>query len=426
MTRFFSVGLALALAACSSGQGAGDASPADGAVDASMPDVSAPDAAEDGSIPDGSIPDGSVDSGSPDACSTEGEMRPTACGACGLAQEVCEAGAWVRGECRAEGVCLPGAVEEEDLSDCTVRSRICTALCEWTEFEIEGDPGTCERDAVRFVEDACGLATRQEQVCTAACEWEDVGECASACGTLRTEPPEVAEVCVPGGEFVRGSTTSFSTSPVTLVHVSTFAVGRYAVTNGAYLACRAAGACTGTWNVGLEAWLADPALVDHAVVGPSYAQAQEYCEWDGGRRLLTEAEFEKAVRGPAPRENIYPWDGDFYRCDLLPTRLCPGVPDVLPRSDPVTAFPEARSYYGVEGLFGGELSWVFDWADLLYYSDPDSLVDPTGPATPGPGVAARSIRGTRRVDARDFFVYQRRGTPPDQPSGIRCARSVAD
>lgn len=414
MNKLLVLALALTISACG---GSGD-----GGGDGSMPD---------GAMPDGAMPDGSTDSGgdavvdaAPEPCSTDGEMRPVSCGSCGLAQEVCEGGVWVRGECMAEGECAPGAVEDEDLADCTSRSRICTAECGWSDWTPAGDAGECDVGATQSIVDACGMGTVQEQQCSDACVWEDLGECASSCGVLRTTPLHAEEICIPQGDFIRGDDTTLWASPPATVFVSTFALGRFAVTNERYLACRTAGGCSGDLNTLAEEALLDPARADHPVVGVTWFQSADFCSWDGDRRLLTGAEFEKAARGPSPRANPFPWDGTDYRCDLLPATGCPGVDGgAIPSVEDVDAYGGAASYYGVEGLFGGVPEWVSDWFSETYYSDPGSRRDPAGPM-------AGTERVYRGMSRREAFLMTRTISNrfrlrPDVPrGGFRCARSV--
>lgn len=382
----------------------------------------------DASTPDASMSDGAADAAdaeadaAPVACSTEGEVRSIACGNCGTAEETCEAGAWVGGACGAEGECLPGALEDETLANCSTQSRSCTPECNWRDWTPAGEAGECEVGAIRDVVDSCGVATVQPQVCNDSCAWDSAGACVSVCGDLRTSPVQAEELCVPAGDFIRGDAIEFGTSPVTTVFVSEFAMQRYPVTNTRYLACRMADGCPGTIDDFAEVRLADMSLRDHAVVGVTWAQAVEFCAWDGGRRLPTEAELEKAGRGPAPRTNSRPWDGDF-RCDLLPVFGCPGVDGAsIPLSDPVDAFPGAASFYGIEGLFGATEEWAADWFLDSYYAMPGSLTDPTGPATG----TRRSIRGLSRVNGlMEYTLAVRSSQLPANPwGGMRCVRST--
>ena len=97
-----------------------------------------------------------------------------------------------------------------------------------------------------------------------------------------------------------------------------------------------------------------------------------FCEYRG-KRLPTEAEWEKAAR--EPDGNLYPWGNDFD-----PTKLNYGKKHDA--TLPVDSYPEGASYYGLRHMSGNVFEWVSDWYDPRYYGRLETSVNPSGPAQP--------------------------------------------
>jgi sulfatase modifying factor 1 len=392
-----------------------------------------PDAGADsgGAADAGRELDGGGDAGPlPPECDP-GMMRVAPCGFCGTQSQRCgAAGTWEpTSSCLGQQDCAAGAAESETLALCAERERICLADCTWSAWEDTGLPGVCEAGATRLENTGCGPGELREETCAADCgSWSVSGACANPCaGAPRLTPESASEVCVPAGPFVRGSLSYSDTQPIAEVLVSAFYIDRYPVINSRFAQCVSAGACTDfTFGSPQWDWHYGPGRSDYPVQAVSRAQAVQFCTWDGGRRLPTEAEWEKAMRGPVPRDNIYPWDGTDYRCDLLPSARCgydpcAGMPlgcDRMAIRDRYDAFPGTRSFFGTFLQFGGVEEWVSDYYSSSYYGDPTSRTDPMGPlsgATLRRGLPRRFITAGR--DATERLTHTSNTT------GIRCART---
>jgi sulfatase modifying factor 1 len=368
--------------------------------------------------------DSGVDAGlPPEHCASPGQRRTAPCGNCGLRAEECSADSlWVPiSACTDEGACAPGAVEAETAAMCEARERVCDNGCSWRDWTIVSGPGECEPGERRRTATAtCGALLRQEQECGAACSWVDDGGCVDACGaTARTSPEWLREVCVSEGPFLRGEPgTIGSNSPQSEIMVSAFYIGAYPVTHRRYQECLDARGCAtlGFSDDALRMQLDNPGLVDHPVRRLTWHRAEEFCAWDGGRQLPTEAQWEKAARGPSPRVQGWPWDDDVYHCEYVLD--CP--PDVA-QSVVYSALPMTRSYFGTFMQYGGTREWMADWYASDWYTRPESITpDPTGP---GVGTE-RSIRGLLGGDA-NFRISQRSFGPPrssTNQAGVRCVR----
>lgn len=214
------------------------------------------------------------------------------------------------------------------------------------------------------------------------------------------------EVQIPAGYFLMGDSRD-KNAPVHKVYLDSYWVDTREVTNAQYREF-----VTGTGHAAPRYWgeakYNDP---NQPVVGVSWHDANAYCSWKG-KRLPTEAEWERAARGAQSR--LYPW-GDRFEVTRTNTRETRNR-----RPMPVGTFPEGASSEGLLDMSGNVWEWCWDWFDDGYYRV-SPLNNPTGPEAG----KKRAIRGGG-WSAPHIHMARRRGEKPDKtyPSlGFRCARS---
>jgi len=191
-------------------------------------------------------------------------------------------------------------------------------------------------------------------------------------------------VYVPAGEFTMGSDEGDSDEkPVHTVYLDAFYIDKTEVTNAQYQKCVEAGACQAPticdWG---EPTYGDASKADHPVVCVSWDGAKAYCEW-AGKRLPTEAEWEKAARGTDGR--VYPWGNTFDGSRLnFCDRNCESdwkdsdADDGYAQTALVGSYPQGASPYGALDMAGNVGEWVADWYDSGYYSQSPAR-NPPGP-----------------------------------------------
>src|SRR5262245_21493328 len=114
--------------------------------------------------------------------------------------------------------------------------------------------------------------------------------------------------CIPEGDFIRGADDDAKDQrPKAKIWVSTFFMDTYEVTSAGWRECQAAGKCRKHAGPSYQGF----SSAKQPIVGISWFDAHDYCAWKG-KRLPTEAEWEKAARGPDG--NIYPWGNERATC----------------------------------------------------------------------------------------------------------------
>lgn len=240
-------------------------------------------------------------------------------------------------------------------------------------------------------------------------------------------PPEMA--CIPAGSFLRGSEREPNERPIERVVVSAFWMDRHEVTNASYAECVAAGACQRAFPY--RAFRA----ADQPVVAMDWADADAYCRFRG-KRLPTEAEWERAARGPDA--TTFPWGDDRPRdCSRAHVRDVRGPGCGADTTLPVGALP--AGHFGLFDMAGNVDEWVADWYSPCYRGcanecgDACAGTDPRGPCEGAPSCTGRRLRVVRGGSwwwpLEHATGTYRRGKPPvnvvHHRYGFRCARSQA-
>jgi formylglycine-generating enzyme required for sulfatase activity len=215
-------------------------------------------------------------------------------------------------------------------------------------------------------------------------------------------------VKIPAGNFTMGSNERDEEKPPHLVYLGEYYIDKYEVTNAQFDkfvtetgyrtdAERNIDEDRDVWNddttsgtgARSHATWRDYNLArraDHPAVLISWYDAAAYCKW-AGKRLPTEAEWEKAARGTDGRR--YPWgnsEPDGTRCNYAGHSSDLGWRDrtavnVYSTTAPVGSCPKGESPYGVEDMAGNVSEWCQDWYSADYYGQGGNDSNPKGPNT---------------------------------------------
>ncbi len=207
------------------------------------------------------------------------------------------------------------------------------------------------------------------------------------------------------------------------VHLDAYYIDKYEVTNGRYLEfVKATGhrVPQNPKDPTRNLWQGDTiseSLADRPVVNVDWADAVAYCKW-AGKRLPTEAEWEKAAKGN--NDWRFPWGNvEPTAKHLNYNQQWIGEKTLMP----VGSYEPGKSPYGVYDMAGNVWEWVNDWYDARYYEKSPNK-NPQGPKTG----TKRVLRGSGwQNETPTVRIFTRVDSDPlirNESTGFRCARDA--
>ena len=227
---------------------------------------------------------------------------------------------------------------------------------------------------------------------------------------------------VPAGDFLMGSASTDGDAypdemPQHSVNLDAFWIDQTPVTNGEYALCVQAGTCKAprkiTSNL-IDLYWNDAKYANYPVIWISWVDAGTYCAW-AGRRLPSEAEWEKAARGTDGR--LYPWGNN------PPDPTLADFANHLKDVNQVGSYPAGASPYGALDMAGNVWQWVADWYAPDYYAQSPAS-DPAGPAAGSLRVLRGGSFTYTAPGLRSAYRFEKDPSFDSWEIGFRCASSA--
>ena len=244
-------------------------------------------------------------------------------------------------------------------------------------------------------------------------------------------------VFVPAGPFVMGSDpsqTQPSEQPKHMVNLSAYFIDAHEVTNAEWRACVTGGGCTEPTSRNSNTrtnYYTNGQYDGYPVIYVTWQQAGAYCLW-AGKRLPTEAEWEKAARGGCEivppstcgpeDERLYPWGSAAPTCGLANWGNSGAYCGTADTDVVGSRSPAGDSPYGAQDMAGNVFEWVADFYSPDYSWCSQGCNDPLGPASGTSRVQRSGSWGN--FEAFKFRTTFRFGVVNAASNmGLRCARS---
>ena len=206
------------------------------------------------------------------------------------------------------------------------------------------------------------------------------------------------------------------------VRLDAYWIDQANVTNAMYEQCVDDGGCKSApafiSSKTRDSYYDDPKYDDYPVINVTWDQALAYCTW-AGRRLPTEAEWEKAARGDKDTR-LFPWGNELPTCDVANFRY---GSDCVGDTTLGGIYSSGASPYGVLDMAGNVWDWVNDFYDEKYYRTSLDKVNPPGPEAGNYKVMRGGCFVNHPYSLRVAYRGYREPYRPAWDVGIRCAAS---